>query len=98
MTRRSDVLAVCGQDVRQDPVIDTATLRPHRQPVVLGRPSHHSVQGQRQAPDLLDAAFGVAAHPLLGMSVRSGQSPHVGLLGHGVREGHVRVWHWHAYG
>ena len=35
---------------------------------------------------------------LLGMSVRSSQSPHVGLLGHGVREGRVRVWHWHAYG
>jgi len=35
---------------------------------------------------------------LIGMRARSGQSPHVGLLGHGVREDRVGVWHQHSHG
>ena len=53
MEPKTLMLALRRRDVGQDLVIDTSSRGAHRvqrQPVVLGRPGHHGVGGQRQPP------------------------------------------------
>ncbi len=64
--------------------------------VLAGEPCRDGVGGV--AIEVVPAMIVAPCGARIGDAVGSGQSPHVGLLGHGVREDRVRVWHRHSHG